>query len=215
MRAQQLEYECTAESLRAALWYLDQALVMDPNYAPAMALAAYCYGERAHQGWTEDAAAETAEGIRLGARAVELGRDSGSVLWMVAHATLRLAKDRERAKELAYASLALNPNSAIAMSIAGLTEVMSGNAGKALELLLRSQRLSPRDPRGWLTLATLALAYFADGKFEMAAASAEGADQQDRPQRSNLRAGRRSHLGRLAPLSIVQSGSARLGFPLH
>ena len=162
-----------------------------------MALAAYCYGERAHQGWTEDAAAETAEGLRLGARAVELGQDSGSVLWMVAHATLRLAKDRERAKELAYGSLALNPNSAIAMSIAGLTEVMSGNAGEALELLLRSQRLSPRDPRGWLTLATLALAHFADGEFEMAAASAK------RSLMHNPRFG--------APLRVLAASLALLG----
>jgi TolB-like protein/Flp pilus assembly protein TadD len=175
LRAQQFEYECSMDSLRAALRCLGQALAIDPDYALAMALAAYCYGEREHQGWTEDATAETAEGLRLAARAVELGRDDGNVLWMAAHATLRLAKDRERAKELAYGSLVLNPNSAVAMSIAGLTEVMSGNARKALELLLRAQRLSPRDPRGWLFSATLALAYLTDENFDMAITSAKKA----------------------------------------
>jgi TolB-like protein/Flp pilus assembly protein TadD len=168
LRAQQLEHEFTAESLAAAIRCTEQALAIDPNYAPAMALAAYCYGERAVQGWRHDGATEVAEGVRLAARAVELGQEDGNVLWMAALATLRLAKDRERAKELAYRSLELNPNSAIAMSVAGVVETMSGNPGKALELLLRAQRLSPRDPRGWVIAANVALAHFADGRFEEA-----------------------------------------------
>src|SRR5262249_8077813 len=42
LRAQQLEYDFTDESLAAALNCLDQALAIDPSYAQAMALAAYC-----------------------------------------------------------------------------------------------------------------------------------------------------------------------------
>jgi TolB-like protein len=173
LRAQQLEYEFTEQSLAQAIRYLEQALALDSDYAAAMALAANCYGERAFQGWTRDAAAETTKGLRLATRALELGRDDSNVLWMVAHATLRLAKDRERAKELAYGSLALNSNSAIAMTIAGLTEAMSGNSSKAIELLRRAQRLSPRDPRGWLTASALSLAYFTEREFQEAARSAE------------------------------------------
>ena len=54
LRAQQLEYEFTRESFDAALRCLEQALIIDPNYAQAMALAAYCYAERSQQGWLED-----------------------------------------------------------------------------------------------------------------------------------------------------------------
>jgi tetratricopeptide (TPR) repeat protein len=126
LRAQQLEYEFTEQSLAGAIRYLEQALALDPNYSAAMALAAHCYGERIHHGWAQDAAAETTKGLDLAARALERGRDDSNVLWMVAHAMLRLGMDRQRAKELAYSSLALNPNSAIAMTIAALTEVMSG-----------------------------------------------------------------------------------------
>jgi tetratricopeptide (TPR) repeat protein len=173
LRAQQLEYEFTEQSLAEAIRYLEQALTLDPDYAAAMALAANCYGERAFQSWTEDAAAERIKGLRLAARALELGQVDSNVLWMVAHATLRLAMDRERAKELAYGSLALNSNSAIAMTIAGLTEAMSQNPGKAIELLRRAQRLSPCDPRGWLTASALSLAYLTEGQFEEAASSAK------------------------------------------
>jgi TolB-like protein/Tfp pilus assembly protein PilF len=173
LRAQQLEYEFTEQSLAGAIRYLEQALALDPNYSAAMALAAHCYGERIHHGWAQDAAAETTKGLDLAARALERGRDDSNVLWMVAHAMLRLGMDRQRAKELAYSSLALNPNSAIAMTIAALTEVMSGNAGSALEQSRRAQRLSPRDPRGWLTLSVLSLAYLTDGRFDEAASFAK------------------------------------------
>jgi TolB-like protein len=179
LHAQQLEYEFTEQSLAEAIQHVDRALALDSNYAAAMALGANCYGERAFQGWARDAAAEASNGLHLAARALELGHDDSNVLWMVAHATLRLAMDRERAKELAYDSLALNANSAIAMTIAGLTEAMSGSANKAIELLRRAQRLSPRDPRGWLTASALSLAYLTDRQFEEAASSAKKASMHN------------------------------------
>jgi len=173
LRAQQLEYEFTEQSLADAVRCLEQALALDPTYSAAMALAAHCHGERIHNGWARDGPDETSKGARLAARALERGRDDSNVLWMVAHATLRLGMDRERAKELAYGSLGLNPNSAIAMTIAGLTEVMSGNPGKTLELSQRAQRLSPRDPRAWFIQAVRSLAYLTNGEFEEAASTAK------------------------------------------
>jgi TolB-like protein len=166
LRAQQLEYEFTRESLAEALRCLNEALAIDACYAPAMALAAYCYGWRRIQGWAEDPAAEATEGLRLASRAVELGKDDGNVLWMAAYAVWRLADDAQLARELAYNSLRLNPNSAIALAIAGWTENRIGDPGKALELLHSAERLSPRDPRGWLIETGLGAAYFNSGRFE-------------------------------------------------
>ena len=123
LRAQQLEYECTEESLTAALGCLKDALAIDPAYAPAMALAAYCYAGGSIQGWSHDVGAYAKEGLRLALRALEHGKDDGNVLWMAAYAVRRLDQDVQRARELAYRSLALNPNSAIAMAVAGWMEV--------------------------------------------------------------------------------------------
>src|SRR5262249_16083330 len=75
LRAQQLEYELTEESLSQAIDYCRQALAIDPNYAQAMALAAYCYAERSQQDWLKDRERETADGIRLASRAVELAKN--------------------------------------------------------------------------------------------------------------------------------------------
>ena len=197
LRAQQLEYEFTEQSLADAVRCLEQALALDPTYSAAMALAAHCHGERIHNGWARDGTDETSKGARLAARALERGRDDSNVLWMVAHATLRLGMDRERAKELAYGSLGLNPNSAIAMTIAGLTEVMSGNPGKTLELSQRAQRLSPRDPRAWFIQAVRSLAYLTNGEFEEAASAAK---------KSLLH---NSHFG--SPLRVLAASLALLG----
>jgi TolB-like protein/DNA-binding winged helix-turn-helix (wHTH) protein/Flp pilus assembly protein TadD len=175
LRAQQLEYEFTEESLAAALACLKQALMIDPSYPPAMALAAYCYVGRRIQGWTKDFSAETAEGLRLASRAVELGKDDGNVLWMAAYSVWQLGRDAQRANELAHRSLRLNSNSAIALTITAWTEMILGNPGKAIEFYHRADRLSPRDPRGWLIATGLGLAHFYEGSFGEAKSWAEKA----------------------------------------
>jgi TolB-like protein len=168
LRAQQLADEFTTESLAAALRHLEQALAIDPSYAAAMALAAYCRAERVAQGWAQDLEAEAKEGLGLASRAIELGKDDGNVFWMAAYAVLRLQMDALRARELAYRSLQLNPNSAIALAIAGRTELVTGNSEKALELLFRAERLSPREPRGWFITMGMAGAYLRAGRFDEA-----------------------------------------------
>ena len=175
LRAQQLEYEFTEESLAEALRLLKQALAIDPTYAPALALAAYCHALRRLQGWTQDQEAEAKDGLRLASNAVELGKDDGNVFWMAAFAVFRLRMDARSARELAYRSLQLNPNSAIALAIAGRIEAALGNAGKSLELLGRAERLSPRDPRGWFITGGGVLAYFAEGRFDEAVAACKKA----------------------------------------
>ena len=100
LRAQQLEYECTEESLAAALVCLKEALAIDPSYAAAMALTAYCYAGGSIQGWSDDVAGDAGEGLRLAERALELGKDDGNVLWMAAYAVRRLGRDVHRAREI-------------------------------------------------------------------------------------------------------------------
>lgn len=179
LRAQQLEYEFTDDSLNAAIRHCKRALDIDPAYAPAMALAAYCYGERRFQGWTRDLAAENSEGLGFMSQALELGKFDPNVLWMCALSYWQLGLDTQRAKELAYRSLETNPNSAIAWTIAGWIEAYSGNYAKGKELLGRAQRQSPRDPRAWFTSSGMAIASLGEGKFDDGAAWARKALAQN------------------------------------
>jgi TolB-like protein/Tfp pilus assembly protein PilF len=179
LRAQQRAYEFTAESLAAALRYLEQALAIDPSYAPAMALAACCYGDLYRQGWARDPAAEAAEGLRLAARAVEIAKDDSNVLWMAAFGVWCLAQDGFRARDLAYRSLRLNPNSPMALTIAGWVESILANHDKAFELIGRAQRLSPRDPREWFMSTAMAGALMHNRQFQEALPWAENALAQN------------------------------------
>jgi TolB-like protein len=179
LRAQQLADEFTGESLAAALRHLEQALAIDPTYAAAMGLAAYCRAELFSQGWTQDPEAEAKEGLRLASRAVELGKDDGNVYWMAALAVIRFQGDFQRARELAYRSLKLNPNSAVALAMAARTENWSGNTSEALELLFRAERLSPREPRAWFITLGIAGAYFHEGRFDEAISACRRALNQN------------------------------------
>jgi TolB-like protein/predicted Zn-dependent protease len=173
LRAQQCEYEFRMESHTAALRYLEQALLIDPAYVPAMALAALCHAERRDQGWMKDPEAEAIDAARFSSRAVELDKDNASVLWMAGYSILRFQMDQPHARELIRRSLELNPNSAIASAIGGEIEANLGNTDEALKLLVRAARLSPRDPRGWFITSKMAWAYHVAGQFDEAISEAK------------------------------------------
>jgi len=168
LRALQRQYEFTDDSNNAALGHLNKALVIDPSYAAAMALAAHCYTERRFVGWMKDIAAEQAEGLRLATRAVELARDDSDVLWMAAWTYWILAQDALRAREFATRSIELNANCAAALALAGWIEVTDDNSDRAFELIGLAHRLNPRDPRDWFTLTAMAAACLAARRFEEA-----------------------------------------------
>ena len=180
LRAYALRYEFTPESIAAALVCLDQAQTIDPNYAPAMAEAAYCHALRHFQGWVHDDHAGRAKAVGLAWRAVELAPGDAQVLWMSAFAIWNMAEDRERAIELFTRSLAINPNSAMALTLAGWVEVMRGNQSAGRAMLERALRLNPRDPRGWLVSGAMAIAAVNDEDYPQAIHWAEKALAQNR-----------------------------------
>ena len=77
-------------------------------------------------------------------------------------------------------ALLVNPNSAMALTLAGWIETMCGNQGAGRAMVARARRLNPRDPGGWLTAGVLALAAVVDEDFAGAAAWAERALARNR-----------------------------------
>ena len=69
----------TRESIDEALAQFHRALLLDPNFASAHAMAAWCHFWRKVNGWMTDRPREIAEGVRLARRAVELGKDDDAV----------------------------------------------------------------------------------------------------------------------------------------
>lgn len=176
LRAYALEHEFTARSLAAALGCLGEALAIDPAYAAAMAAAAYVHAQRHFQGWAPQDEAARAEALRLAWHSVELAPNDAQVLWMAAFAIWNIAPEgRERARELFRRSLLINPNSAMALTLAGWIEIMCGQQGEGRAMVARAQRLNPRDPRGWLMSGAMAIAAVIEGDHAQAVAWAEKA----------------------------------------
>ncbi|WP_454629161.1 winged helix-turn-helix domain-containing tetratricopeptide repeat protein [Bradyrhizobium cenepequi] len=180
LRAYSLRYEFTAESIAAAIDCLDRALAIDPAYAPAMAAAAYCHALRHFQGWIGPDEDYRNKAVALAWRAVELAPNDAQVLWMAAFAIWNMADEIEPARELFSRSLAINPNSAMALTLGGWIEAMRGNQGAGRAMIERAQRLNPRDPRGWFASGALAICAVIDGNFPEAIVWAEKALAQNR-----------------------------------
>ena len=147
-----------------ALTCLGEALIVEPDYAPAMAATAYCRAQCHFQGWAEQDDQARNEAVDLAWRAVELAPGDAQVLWMAAFAIWNMApvNGRERARDLFRRSLLLNPNSAMALTLAGWIEVMCGNGSEGRGMMVRAQQLNPRDPRGWLMSGAMAVADLID-----------------------------------------------------
>ncbi len=181
LRAYGLEYQFTAESMTAALECLDQALAVDPTYAPAMAAAAYCHAQRHFQGWVPQDDTHGAKGVTLAWRAVELAPNDAQVLWMAAFAVWNMAQEgKEAAHELFRRSLMINPNSAMALTLSGWIETMRGNQNQGRKMIERARRLSPRDPRGWFMSGAMAIAAIIEENYPEAIIWAEKALVQNR-----------------------------------
>ena len=180
LRAYSLRYEFTPESMLAALDCLDRALAVDPDYAPAMAASAYCHALRHFQGWVTPNDAYRARAVARAWRAVELAPGDAQVLWMAAFAIWNMADEIEPARELFARSLAINPNSAMALVLGGWIEAMRGNQAAGRAMIERAQRLNPRDPRGWFASAALAICAVLDQNFAEAVTWADKALAQNR-----------------------------------
>jgi TolB-like protein len=180
LRASSLRDAFTGESLKEAIGCLEQALAIDPSYAPAMAAAAYCHALRHFQGWLGPDDDYRRKAVTLAWRATELAPNDAQVLWMAAFAIWNMADEIAPARELFRRSLAINPNSAMALVLAGWIEAMAGNQTGGRELILRAQRLNPRDPRGWFASGAMAICAVGDENYHDAILWADRALAQNR-----------------------------------
>jgi TolB-like protein len=165
----------TRESIEAALPLFYKAVELDPEYASAYGMAAWCHFWRKVNGWMTDRPAEIAEGTRLARRAVELGRDDAVALTRAGHALGHLAGDLDGGIALLDRAVLLNPNLAPAWFLGGYLRALHGETDAAIEHLARAVRLSPLDPEMFRMQAGMALSHFFAGRFDAASAWAEKA----------------------------------------
>ena len=164
LRALALHNSLTAEGNTEALRLLARAIVIDPDYATAYGLAAYCYLRRRQRGWLSSEEPITEEGVRLARLAAVKGQDDAEALWMAGLSLAMLAGESEDGVALIERSLLLNPNSASAWMASGMTRAYRGDSTVAIAHLERSLQLNPLNPLQYLTWYGFSVAHFSAGR---------------------------------------------------
>ena len=163
LRALAQFWKWTPDGWSEAVDLLRRALDIDPPYATAAGLFAWC--RAVEQTRRLVSAQERDEASRFARLAVEKGNEDPDALWMGGWGMLMLAGEHAAGMSAMERSLALNPNSALASCFFGWAQSYRHQSQRAIEALERARRLSPLDPQPWVFYGGLAHAHFAAGRW--------------------------------------------------
>jgi adenylate cyclase len=161
-------YKRTREAIDEALRLFYKAIELDPAFASAYGMAAWCYGWRKINGWLTDPAKAIPETGRLARLAAELGPDDAVALSRGAHALSYVVGDLDDAATFVDRALVLNPNLAGAWYASGWVRVHRGEPEIAIDHFARAMRLSPLEPQMIAMQAGTAFAHFLAGRYDQA-----------------------------------------------
>jgi adenylate cyclase len=165
-RALACHYQYTRESNIEALKFTQIANKFDSEFAASYALGAGSLMARKVFGWSVDAAQEAREAQRLAGRALELGKDDPWVIAVAGQTLSFFVRQFEEGAALLSRAISLDPNLAIARIWKGSTHVYLGDVEAAIEQFQVALRLSPVDPRIFMSQTGMAYAHFFAGRYE-------------------------------------------------
>ena len=172
-----LPFAATAmpEDADKALSLLQQAVALDPDYAVAHAMIAWCHEQRYLRGGLhEETRAAAGRHARI---AIASGRDDAPALAMAGFVIGVVEHDYATALDALDRSLALSPSSALALGFSSIIRAWTGDDATSIAHAETGIRLSPYDPLIYLPFVGLSYAYFFTGRFEDALFAAGRAAQ--------------------------------------
>lgn len=168
MRAIRHVWTLEKEEAAKALDLLGQALEIDPDYPLALALSAWCWAQHSVYNWVEDIEAAKARALGLAEKAAGLSSDDPLILSILG-AAHTFARNYATARILLERAIALDPNSAWALSRLGWLEVYADRPEAAFQHFETALRLSPLDPMNFNNYVGMASAHQISGDFDVAA----------------------------------------------
>jgi adenylate cyclase len=197
LRALPFAFTAMPEDADKALALLDEAIGLEPGYAAAHAIIAWCHEQRYLRGGMHEQTKNLA--LHHARQAIAAGVDDAAALATAGFVIAGVDHDYETAINAFDRSFALSGSSALALGFSSIVRAWKGDNEMAVGQGETAIRLSPYDPLIYLPYVGLAYAHFASGRFEEAAAAASGAIQSN-PRFSipyALRAAAFASLGRL------------------
>jgi adenylate cyclase len=162
------------EDADKALPLLGKAIELEPDYAAAHAIIAFCHEVRYLRGGMQE---ETRLAALHHARLAIAGGDDAAALATAGFVVAVCGRDYEAALAAFDRSFTLSSSSALALGFSSIVRAWNGDDAIAVEHAQRAIRLSPFDPQRNLPYVGLAYADFAAGRFEETVAAASLATQ--------------------------------------
>jgi adenylate cyclase len=159
-----LEYEANKEAARL----LDKALLLDPGYPLAIALAAWCRGQRIVYNWSKNLPDDKRETLRQAQAAAALSHDDPFILTVLG-AALTITREYQRAKSMLDRALSQDPSSAWGWNRSGWLHNYQDDPEVAIQHFERSLRLSPFDPMAFNCEIGIGCAHFIAERYDLAA----------------------------------------------
>jgi TolB-like protein/DNA-binding winged helix-turn-helix (wHTH) protein len=210
-------HQWTKAGIGEALDLFQKAIQIEPEFASAYAMAAYCYVQRQSYGWIIDRPREVAQCVQLAVRAAELGKDDALALAKAAHAISAVGGDAEGGASLIGRAIWLNPHLTAAWYVSGWIMLWLGKPEVAIQHLQHALDLSPYDRLVFKIRAAMAYAHFFSGRYDAAAASASEALRERPNYLTALRVASASHAlgGRLVEGQQLMATMCQLDPNLH
>ena len=177
LRALPFAFTAMPQDAGKALPLLEGAIDLDPDYAAAHAIIAWCHEQRYLRGGLHEETKGAA--LRHARKAIALGGDDAAALATAAFVVAVVDSDYETATAAFDRSFALSSSSALALGFSSIVRAWKGDDATAVEQAERAIRLSPFDPLLYLPYVGLAYAHFAAGRFDDAAIAAGRASQSN------------------------------------
>jgi TolB-like protein/tetratricopeptide (TPR) repeat protein len=201
-------HQATKHANDDALQLFYRAIELDPNFASAHGMAAWCFAWRKNNGWMVDCAKEIAETARLALQAVELGQDDAVALSTAGFALALVVGEVEEGAAFIERALVLNPNLAVGWLLCGWVNIFLGEPEVTIKCATRAIRLSPLDPFTSLAFTQIGAGHFYAGRYDEASSWAEkGLRQANTARAARMAAASNALAGRLEQ---AQKAIARL-----
>ena len=155
-RAMWYFYSFEKENHPIAIDLFQKALKADPNFAPAYAYMSYCHYVAVIMGWTDDPETFLSIGMDSAKKALAIDPRE-SVAYFALGRIHMLRGEHDASIATLEKAIELNPNAFFAYHGLGMVLVLAGRIEEALDISIKGECLSPRDPLLWASIAVRAL----------------------------------------------------------
>ena len=171
-RAMWYFYSFDKENHPIAIDLFQKAIKADPNFSPAYAYMSYCHYVAVIMGWADDPEAFLSIGMDTAKKALALDPRE-SVAYFALGRIHMLQGNHDASIAALEKAIELNPNAFFAYHGLGMVLVLAGRMEEALDISIKGECLSPRDPLLWASIAVRALACILLKQYDQAVAYSE------------------------------------------